>query len=116
VRLKSLDKKSTQPRSSTIRGTSPLIQTLLLQNQGYLDLRKIWGILSLDKKYSPAAIEDACRSAIEMGNISYRIVLNLLTLKITPKSAPQQAPQALKFTAKFARSIDDYKNKVSQLH
>ncbi len=93
-----------------------LIQKLLLQNQGYLDLRKIWGILSLDKKYTPAAIDTACRAALEMGNISYRIVLNLLTLKSHSKTTPEHAQQSMKFTSKFARSIDDYKNKVSQLH
>ena len=58
-----------------------MIVILLAQGQGFIDTRKIWGILSLDKKYEKAAINRACRDAIALGEFGYRIVQSLLRLQ-----------------------------------
>ncbi len=41
---------------------------------GFIDFRKVWGILSLGKSAPREAVEDACRQAIETGSISYQAV------------------------------------------
>ena len=61
-----------------------LILILLQQGNGFIDTRKIWGILSLDKKYSGDRINRACRDAIACGEFSYRTVLTFLKLQSDP--------------------------------
>ena len=38
------------------------------------NLRKVQAVISLGKKYSPVALENACSSALELGNYSYRFI------------------------------------------
>jgi len=58
-----------------------LVVAILEQGQGFIDTRKIWGILSLDKRYAAEQINEACRQAVEVGSLSFRTVHNLLELK-----------------------------------
>jgi transposase len=51
-----------------------MVVRLLEQGQGFVDTRKLGGILSLDKRYRPERIDAACRRALEMGNLGYRAV------------------------------------------
>lgn len=60
--------------------TKELIKAILLAGNGFVDTRKVWGILILDKKYSADQIEKACKYALECGQLSYRTVLSFLTL------------------------------------
>jgi hypothetical protein len=55
-----------------------LVVALLEQGRGFIDTRKIWGILSLDKQHRAHAIDTACRQAIDMHSYSYRSVVRLL--------------------------------------
>jgi len=57
-----------------------MILALIGQGEGFIDTRKIWGILSLDKSYSAAAINEACRQALELGTLGYQIVKSILKL------------------------------------
>lgn len=66
-----------------------LIMKILAQGQGFIDTRKIWGILSLDKSYSKEAINEACRGALELGSMRYRTVKQLLSLMPRTKGKPQ---------------------------
>ena len=58
-----------------------MILGLLGRGQGFIDTRKIWGILSLDKEYTAAQIDTACRRALELKNLSYRTVKSFLELE-----------------------------------
>ena len=58
-----------------------LVATLLTQKQGFINLRKIWGILSLDKTYSSDLINEACKIALEVDSISYLGVKHILEAK-----------------------------------
>jgi len=58
-----------------------MILRLLAQGQGFIDTRKIWGILSLDKRYDAAKIDAACRRALEMDRLGYRVVKAFLELE-----------------------------------
>jgi transposase len=55
-----------------------VILRLLERGQGFIDTRKIWGILSLDKRYPAQRIDRACRRALELKRLSYRTVKSLL--------------------------------------
>lgn len=55
-----------------------MVMALLKQGQGFVDTRKIWGILSLDKQYPAERIDAACGRALKMGLLGYRAVLNIL--------------------------------------
>ncbi len=85
-----------------------LILIFLEQGQGFIDTRKIWGILTFDKKYPPEAINQACRQAIDLQSFSYRTVERLL--KLTVKEPPEEKYQKRSERQnKFTRSLSDYK-------
>jgi Integrase core domain len=98
------------------------VMELLKQGDGFIDTRKIWGILSLDKSFTPAQINEACRQALELGTLSYRMVHSLI--KLLPKSPPaataphapvegQAAPPAS--SHKFARPMSVYEEQLKLL-
>jgi transposase len=69
-----------------------MIVTILHDGQGFIDTRKVWGILCLDKEYPAAAINDACRHALELKQHGYRTVLRFLkhAQPAKPTSAAKQ--------------------------
>ena len=99
------------------------VVALLGQGQGFIDTRKIWGILSLDKSHSAAEINEACKQALDLGTLSYRTVQALL--KLLPKQQgaaattvvePPRAPQT-KTNNKFVRHMSVYEEQLKlQLH
>jgi hypothetical protein len=64
-----------------------MIVMVLHQGQGFIDTRKVWGILCLDKQYAPALINAACQRALELNNHGYRAVLRLLKQSPNTKSS-----------------------------
>ena len=76
--------------------------------QGFVDTRKVWGILSLDKNYSTERIDRASQMAIEMGDLSSRRVEALV--KLTAGGVPdQKQSQENKPNAhKFVRDLNEY--------
>jgi hypothetical protein len=50
----------------------------IYSQQGQLGVRRIQGVLSVAKKYGPAATEDACAVALEMGVREYRFLRRYL--------------------------------------
>jgi hypothetical protein len=85
-----------------------LIVILLAQGQGFIDTRKIWGILSLDKKYEKDAINLACRKAIELGSYGYQTVRQLLRLGERAPQTEAKFNQKIESKSKFTRPISDY--------
>jgi hypothetical protein len=86
-----------------------IIVKLLLQGNGFIDTRKVWGILSLDKKYSAEDINEACRKALSVDAISYRSILTFLQLKATgQQDAKKEVPVANTKSSKFVRPIEEY--------
>jgi hypothetical protein len=100
--------------------TVRFVQALLEKNLGFVDTRKIWGILSLDKTHAPAAIDEACRMALAMNSLSFRTVQSILQLgsqKKTKKDAPARTPECAPIpTPKFAVSINDYQQQMDLLN
>lgn len=98
------------------------VLALIGQGDGFIDTRKIWGVLSLDKSYSAAQINEACRQALELGTLSYRTVRGLLRLMpLTPRATSNAADQSKpssseKSTNKFARPMSVYEEQLKLLH
>ena len=86
-----------------------MIIILLQQGQGFIDTRKIWGILSLDKTHSPDVINRACREAIAMQSYSYRTVRTLCTLSVDKK---EEFPRKVVEKHEYTRSLDEYKRQL----
>jgi transposase len=55
-----------------------MIQEILSEGRGFIDTRKVWGILSLDKRYRAERIDEACRRALDLGQAGYRAVKRFL--------------------------------------
>lgn len=97
-----------------------LVQAILLEGEGFVDTRRVWGILSLEKTYPRAAVNEACRKAFELNLISYQTVRSLL--KIAPKPPAEKGgaanPRATKDeTNKFVRPMSEYTKQLKlRLH
>ena len=122
MRSESLYRKKAQKIGPDV---DQLILAILSQGQGFIDTRKIWGILSLDKSYSAIQINEACRQALELGTLSYRVVKSLLKLlPFNPKGAATSAdsektqakPDQEKLKNKFARPMSVYEEQLKLLH
>ena len=90
-----------------------LILILLEQGQGFIDTRKIWGILSLDKSHSSEVINRACREAIEIQSFSYRTVRSLCVLSDEKK---EEFPQKVIAKHQYTRSLDEYQQQLGLIH
>jgi len=89
-----------------------MIALILEKDAGFVDTRKIWGLLSLDKTFAPEAIDEACRLALAMNRTGYRVVRDILqngppraaqvsSFKTASRPGPAPAP-------KFSVEIADY--------
>lgn len=93
-----------------------MIQNLLVQGQGFVDTRKIWGILSLDKRYDAGRIDEACRRALELHQTGYRAVKRLLEWEDTIVPAPSEAPARgaeARPRHKYARPLSVYREQLN---
>lgn len=103
-----------------------VVRIILSGGDGFVDTRKVWGILSLDKSFSSEAIDRACGLAIEMSSVSYRTVNALVRMQprglggVTAASASASASESndgdvanqnqnQSPARKFVRNLDEYK-------
>jgi hypothetical protein len=98
-----------------------MVQQILLQGEGYVDTRKVWGILSLDKSYLPDIINEACRDALAIGQLGYRVVMSLLRLKPQKKGGAIEGVESTPITVKsesniFVRDMSEYTEQLKLLH
>lgn len=87
-----------------------MIIILLQQGQGFIDTRKIWGILSLDKNHRPEVINQACREAIQLQSYSYRTVRTLCSLSADKK---EELPRKVVEKHQYTRSLDEYQQQLT---
>ena len=80
-----------------------LIFEILKAGQGFIDTRKVWGILSLDKDHTPQEVDQACKYALEIDSLNYRTVKSYLNLKPAKTIDTKLADDN-----KFIRSMDEY--------
>ena len=98
---------------------SRLIHIFISRGEGFVDTRKIWGILSLEKKYPKASINNAVRVALEMGEFSSRFIAKLVQLECLPKIDPSEELKNLNLEttvdSKFSRPMTVYIEQLSLL-
>lgn len=75
--------------------------------QGPIALRRILGVLSLAKKYGPAAVDEACSAAMELGVCEYHFVRRYLERR-TP------APLSLRQVDPLIRQLTLYRDLIEQ--
>lgn len=93
-----------------------MIVALLEQGQGFIDTRKIWGILSLDKSYPAESIDAACQKALSLGFLGYRVVKGFLDLEKEDKIAKTHTPRKhtrAKGENKFIHPLSQYQQQLS---
>lgn len=85
-------------------GTSvkEMISNILKAGNGFVDYRKIWGILSLDKNYSSDAINRACADALQCDRLGYNAVLSFLNMNDQKSTANNTKKN------KFTRKMEEY--------
>ena len=71
--------------------------------QGQVAVRRIQGVLALAKKHGPAAVEDACAVALEIGVCNYRFVRRYL------ERGPQ-LPLSLRQVDPLIRDLTEYRD------
>lgn len=89
-----------------------MVVLILGNGDGFIDTRKIWGILTLDTKYDKHAIDAACRRAIELDRIGYLPVMRLLedaSVNVDEALVRSSPTDDLHRTNhKFTRTADEY--------
>jgi len=84
-----------------------LVKAIVIQGRGFIDTRKIWGILSLDKKFPHGRIDSACKNALDTNELSYQYVLRFLNLKLSPENKIENyVPESKPI---YGRDITEYK-------
>jgi hypothetical protein len=94
-----------------------LIEKVICRGQGFVDTRIIWGVLSLEKKYSHQTIDWAAGVALEVDRLSSRFVEEMAQLHYAEASdkilaASKDVHESLA-PSKFARSMDVYKEHLA---
>lgn len=92
--------------------TKAWVEEVLRQGQGFVDTRRVWGVLSLDKRYEREQIERACGRALELGSTSYRMVIKMLDIAEALGQAdaawPKLSGAGPTAAHKFTRPLDEY--------
>ncbi len=92
-----------------------LITKLLQVNVGYIALRKAWGVLSLDKTYSHALIDQACQIALEYDQKGYQAVRKILETGLPNSSTKLENNLTEAKILKFVRPMSVYKERTNPL-
>lgn len=79
---------------------------VLLEGDGFINFRRIWGILSLDKKYTPQEINEACLNALEERCYSSRAIEATIIRAREERTDVQSSSS--RPPGKFQRPITEY--------
>jgi transposase len=91
---KALEINSSYRRAARFYGASVEEFVVAVINRGYgvVDTAAIWGVMGFDKTYTAQAINEACKTALELEQPTYRAVKVLLKLQPTRHEQRQQRP------------------------
>ena len=94
-----------------------IVLGIMKQGQGFVDTRKIWGVLSLDKRYPADKINAACEKAVKLGLLSYRAVKGLLEAELDREKAAAAEPGEIRKVKpvehKFVHPLSEYEAQLS---
>lgn len=93
-----------------------LVGKILLKGDGFIDYRRIWGILSLVKSYPNDEIDAACEDAILNHSLSYAAVKSYL-VNVSSVQALEAAgtPRQKDSSSRFQRDITEYSQMLLNL-
>lgn len=83
-----------------------VVEDILRKGDGFIDLRRIWGILSLDKKYPKDEIDRACQRALSEENLTYRGIQRFLRESEDSQLATEPSPR--RSPGKFQHDLSEY--------
>lgn len=95
--------------------TEVLVDVILRRGDGFIDLRCIWGILSLDKKFRREDVEAACEQALALDSCSYQFVKSLLEAKCMGQKEETTPPPGTRPAGKFQRDLSEYQQLLLNL-
>lgn len=87
-----------------------MVASILKQGNGFVDTRKVWGILSFDKSYPSEKIDRACRLCLELGHFSYQSIKRVLEMNEGLLAREDARPIGKN---KYVRSTADYVEKIT---
>ena len=87
-----------------------MVYHIIQQGHGFIDTRKVFGILSLDKTYEPKHINEACKEALEIESYSYQTVLKLVKIK---KKGGANQKEKQKKNYSYERDVEEYENQIN---
>jgi transposase len=87
-----------------------MVASILKQGNGFVDTRKVWGILSLDKSYPLERINRACQMCLELEQFSYQSLRRILEMNdgLLTKEESKLAGKN-----KYVRSTSEYAEKIN---
>jgi hypothetical protein len=91
-----------------------VVEEILRKGNGFVDLRRIWGILSLDKKYPKQEINAACERAVWSEDYSYRSIKRFLQEAEAQHGDDKASP--ILPPGKFQRDLSEYKQLLLNLN
>jgi len=83
-----------------------IIRRVILDGEGFINYRRIWGILSLDKKYSHHEINSACDEALESEIYSSKFIEEFIIH--AQEERRESNPSPTRPAGKFQRDITEY--------
>ena len=101
------------------------VSCVLARGDGFVDTKIVWGLLTLDKKYSKLDINKVCLSALELSQVNLKTVHQLLTIMATPKKTQNPIVTAAAASisraadqkgGRFARPMSEYKKHLNLVH
>ena len=95
------------------------ISIILARGEGFVDTRVVWGLLSLNKKYSNADLDRACLTALELSQVNLATVRQLLGIMAKPKpssAVKEEVTTVQAMGGKFARPMSEYKRHLKLVH
>jgi len=88
-----------------------VVRAILQNGDGFIDLRRIWGILSLNKKFTNQEIDAACELAFDTDALSYHAILRFMhdaRERAAADAATMTIQEAPRPPGKFQRDISEY--------
>ena len=95
------------------------ISIVLARGEGFVDTKVVWGILSLNKKYSNLDVDKACLSALELSQVNLATVRQLLNIMAKPKPIKSEQNNNIDPQingGKFVRPISEYRDHLKLVY
>lgn len=95
------------------------ISIVLARGEGFIDTRVVWGLLTLNKRYSNGDVDKACFAALELAQVNLKTVRQLLNTMAKPvmsSASTDSVSVTQKMGGKFARPMSEYRQHLKLVH